>query len=78
MLSNFHEFATNTSKLFTGGEGGVLPTMDYKGRLCLKGVPFSGRIKVYEKVLDFYCRYVKGVPFSNEENERSSILQGRC
>ena len=41
MLSNFQEFATNTSKLFTGGEGGVLPTMDYKGRLCLKGVPFQ-------------------------------------
>ena len=46
---------TSTSVLFTdvspatrGGGGGVLPIMDYKGRLRPKGVPFSG------------WRYIKG------------------
>lgn len=31
-------------------EGGLVPKMDYSGRLCPKGVPFTGWRYIYEKV----------------------------
>jgi len=42
-----------------GGREGVLPTMAYTGKLCLKGVPFSGFR--YVKGYGFHkLRYIKG------------------
>ena len=42
---------TENSTVFLAGEGGgVLPIMTYTGRFYPKGVPFSCRLRVYERV----------------------------